>query len=111
MIERFVDTRSAFEWGLVCHALAGEMREILEDWHLLITQLEHQQLLGKLDLSVSCKHIQVPFYVIKEWAASCSLYLLHASYFYIISNFMCHVYLAMGMRLRGGLARRAKPGR
>ena len=53
VIERFVDTRSAFEWGLVCHALAGEMREILEDWHLLITQLEHQQLLGKLDLSVS----------------------------------------------------------
>ena len=48
-----MDTRSAFEWGVVCHALAGEMREILEDWHLLITQLEHQQLLGRLDLSVS----------------------------------------------------------
>lgn len=50
--ERYVDTRSAFEWGLVCHALAGAMREILEDWHLLVTQLEHKQLQGKLDLQV-----------------------------------------------------------
>ena len=53
VIDRFVDTRSAFEWGLVCHALAGAMREILEDWHLLVTQLEHKQLQGKLDLPVS----------------------------------------------------------
>lgn len=48
-----MDTRSAFGWGLVCHALTGAMRDILDDWHLLVTQLEHKQAQGKLDLAVS----------------------------------------------------------
>ena len=52
VIERFVETRSVFQWGLVCHALAGAMRELLEDWRLMVTQLEHQHLLGRLNLPV-----------------------------------------------------------
>lgn len=52
VIERFVETRSAFEWGLVCHALSGAMRELLEDWRLLVTQLEHQHITGRLNLPV-----------------------------------------------------------
>lgn len=52
VVERFVETRSAFEWGLVCHALCGAMRELLDDWRLLVTQLEHQFLAGRLNLPV-----------------------------------------------------------
>lgn len=30
VIQRFVETRRAYEWGLVCHALAGAMRHVLQ---------------------------------------------------------------------------------
>lgn len=52
VLERFVETRSAYGWGLVCHALAGALRSVLGDWHLHVSQMEHQQLQGKLDLPV-----------------------------------------------------------
>ena len=51
VIERYTETRSAFEWGLVCHALSGVMREVLEDWRLLVTQFEHQHITGRLKSS------------------------------------------------------------
>lgn len=47
-----METRSAYEWGLVCHAFAGAIREILEDWRLFVTQLEHQHLTTNLNLQV-----------------------------------------------------------
>ena len=51
-LERYVETRSAYEWGLVCHAFAGAIREILEDWRLFVTQLEHQHLTTTFNLQV-----------------------------------------------------------
>ena len=53
LIERYAETRSSYEWGLVCHAFSGAMREILEDWKLLVTQLEHQYLTNGLNLQAS----------------------------------------------------------
>lgn len=37
---------------LVCHAVAGCMRGVLQDWNLMVTQLEHQLRTGKLTLQV-----------------------------------------------------------
>lgn len=58
VMERFVETRSVYGWGLVCHALAGALRSVLGDWHLHVSQMEHQQLLGKLDLPVPALALQ-----------------------------------------------------
>lgn len=55
MIQRYVETRRAYEWGLVCQALAGGMRHVLQDWELMVAQLEHQLRAGKLTLQVSRK--------------------------------------------------------
>ena len=53
VVQRYSETRSAFEAGAVAHALAAAMRDLLADWHLFVTQLEHQMLIGKLTLQVS----------------------------------------------------------
>ncbi len=42
-----------YEQGRVSHAVAGCMRSLLQDWHLMVTQLEHQLLTGHLTLQVS----------------------------------------------------------
>ena len=42
-----------YEQGRVSHAVAGCMRNLLQDWHLMVTQLEHQLLTGHLTLQVS----------------------------------------------------------
>lgn len=47
-----METRRAYEWGLVCQALAGAMRHVLQDWELMVAQLEHQLRAGKLTLQV-----------------------------------------------------------
>jgi len=53
VVQRFSETRSAFEAGAVAHALAAAMRDLVADWHLFVTQLEHQMRIGKLTLQVS----------------------------------------------------------
>ena len=52
IVQRFVETRAAFEAGAVAHALAAAMRERLAEWQLMVAQLEHQQRLGRLTLQV-----------------------------------------------------------
>ena len=52
IVQRFVETRSAFEAGAVAHALCAAMRDLLTDWQLMVTQLEHQLLIGSLTLQV-----------------------------------------------------------
>ena len=52
MVQRFSETRCAFGAGAVAHALAAAMRDLLADWHLFVTQLEHQMRIGKLTLQV-----------------------------------------------------------
>ena len=52
IVQRFVETRSAFEAGAVAHALCAAMRDLLTDWQLMVTQLEHQLRIGTLTLQV-----------------------------------------------------------
>lgn len=52
IVQRYVETRSAFEAGAVAHALCAAMRDLLTDWQLMVTQLEHQLRIGTLTLQV-----------------------------------------------------------
>ena len=49
-IRAFIESRQEFKHGYVSHALAADMRELLNDWHTLIVQLEHQRNVGALSL-------------------------------------------------------------
>ncbi|KAL0053447.1 hypothetical protein WJX82_005855 [Trebouxia sp. C0006] len=60
VIQRFVETRSAYQWGLVCHAAAASMRSVLQDWNLMVTQLEHQLRTGRLTLQALWYYCQPP---------------------------------------------------
>eukprot|EP00887_Chlorella_sp_A99_P000883 scaffold5.g883.t1 len=59
-IQRYVETRRAFEWGLVCQALAAAMRGVLQDWELMVAQLEHQLRSGRLTLQALWYYVQPP---------------------------------------------------
>ena len=47
---------------LVCHAVAASMRSVLQDWNLMVTQLEHQLRTGTLTLQVmtACRSCTYP---------------------------------------------------
>jgi gamma-tubulin complex component 2 len=49
-IRAFIESRHEFKHGYVSHALAADMRELLNDWHTLVVQLEHQRNIGALSL-------------------------------------------------------------
>lgn len=49
-IVRFIEEKSAYEYGLVNHALAAAMRSLIKDYTLLVAQLEHEYRQGKLSL-------------------------------------------------------------
>ena len=49
-IRAFIESRQEFKHGYVSHALAADMRELLNDWYTLILQLEHQRNIGALSL-------------------------------------------------------------
>ena len=55
VLQRFIETRSGYQYPLVFHAVAAAMRSLLADWTLLVTQLEHQLRLGQLNLQVRAK--------------------------------------------------------
>nr|ATG71066.1 Spc97 / Spc98 family [Cupressus duclouxiana] len=50
VIHSFVESRSHFKHGLVNHAFAATLRTILQDYHAMVAQLEHQFRLGRLSL-------------------------------------------------------------
>lgn len=50
VLERWAETRRAAGWGRMCHAVAGELAGLLQDWRLMLAQLEHQLLTGRLTL-------------------------------------------------------------
>ena len=50
VVSRYVETRFAYEEGLVAHALAAAIKELLWDWNLMVAQLEHQLRTGRLTL-------------------------------------------------------------
>lgn len=60
VVQRFVETRRQYPWGLVCQALAGAMRSVLQDWSLMIAQLEHQLHIGKLTIQGLWYYVQPP---------------------------------------------------
>ncbi len=41
-ISAFVEEHSAFEYGRAHHALAASIRTLLQEYHILVAQLEHQ---------------------------------------------------------------------
>ena len=53
IISRWCEVAMRYEQGRVSHAVTGCMRSLLQDWHLMVTQLEHQLLTGHLTLQVS----------------------------------------------------------
>jgi gamma-tubulin complex component 2 len=59
-ISRFVETRSGPDHPLVAQALAAAMRGLLQQWQLLVVQLEHQMRCGGLSLAALVFHVQAP---------------------------------------------------
>lgn len=60
VVQRYVETRRGYEWGLVCQALAGAMRQVVQDWQLMLAQLEHQLKAGKLTMQALWYYVQPP---------------------------------------------------
>ena len=58
IVVRFVEEKSAFEYGLVNHALSAAMRNLLKDYTVLVAQLEHQLHQGQLSLQKMWFYIQ-----------------------------------------------------
>ncbi|OON19272.1 Spc97 / Spc98 family protein [Opisthorchis viverrini] len=50
-VVRFIDEKSAYEQGLVNHALSGAMRRLLKDYFILLCQLENEYRAGRLGLA------------------------------------------------------------
>ncbi|KAJ7516840.1 hypothetical protein O6H91_21G000900 [Diphasiastrum complanatum] len=50
IVSQFTETRSHFKYGLVNHAFAAALRAILQDYHAMVAQLEHQFRLARLSL-------------------------------------------------------------
>lgn len=50
VVSQFAEARSHFKHGLVNHAFAAALRAILQDYHAMTAQLEHQYRLGRLSL-------------------------------------------------------------
>lgn len=84
LLDRYVESRLAFEFGTVCHAFAAALRVVIDDWKLMVAQLEHQMLAGKGTLQALWFYCQ-PALVVLELAASALLLLtmpvtLHSAY-------------------------------
>ncbi|CAN6195447.1 unnamed protein product [Urochloa humidicola] len=50
LVSQFVESRSHFKNGLVNHALAAALRAFLQDYQVMVAQLEHQFRLGRLSV-------------------------------------------------------------
>lgn len=59
-MDRWATVAMEYSRGRVCHAVAGAMRVLLQDWHLMVTQLEHQMLTGHLTLQACYLHMLTP---------------------------------------------------
>lgn len=57
-VVRFIEEKSAFEYGLVNHALSSAMRTLVKDYMVLVAQLEQQLRLGSLSLQKLWFYIQ-----------------------------------------------------
>ncbi|XP_070191427.1 gamma-tubulin complex component 2-like isoform X2 [Littorina saxatilis] len=57
-VVRFIEEKSAFEYGLVNHALCAAMRSLVKDYMVLVAQLEHQYRGGHLSLQKMWFYLQ-----------------------------------------------------
>ncbi|KAK7497174.1 hypothetical protein BaRGS_00011468 [Batillaria attramentaria] len=57
-VVRFIEEKSAFEYGLVNHALSAAMRSLIKDYMVLVAQLEHQYRVGQLSLQKMWFYLQ-----------------------------------------------------
>lgn len=57
-VRAFIESRQDFKHGFVSHALAADLRELLNDWSTLIVQLEHQRNIGSLSLQAAWFYCQ-----------------------------------------------------
>lgn len=57
-VVRFIEEKSAFEYGLVNHALSSAMRTLIKDYMVLVAQLEQQLRVGSLSLQKLWFYIQ-----------------------------------------------------
>lgn len=57
-VVRFIEEKSAFEYGLVNHALSASMRTLVKDYMVLVAQLEQQYRNGNLTLQKFWFYIQ-----------------------------------------------------
>ncbi|XP_076078123.1 gamma-tubulin complex component 2-like isoform X5 [Mytilus galloprovincialis] len=57
-VVRFIEEKSAFEYGLVNHALSASMRTLIKDYMVLVAQLEQQYRNGNLTLQKFWFYIQ-----------------------------------------------------
>ncbi|XP_052239668.1 gamma-tubulin complex component 2-like isoform X1 [Dreissena polymorpha] len=57
-VVRFIEEKSAFEYGLVNHALSSAMRTLIKDYMVLVAQLEQQLRHGSLSLQKLWFYIQ-----------------------------------------------------
>lgn len=58
IVVRFIEEKSAFEYGMVNHALSAAMRNLVKDYMVLVAQLEHQFKMGQLSLQKFWFYIQ-----------------------------------------------------
>jgi len=72
VVHRYVETRRVYAWGLVCQSLAGAMRQVLQDWELMLAQLEHQLRCGKLTMQSLWYYIQSPMAALRLVASIAS---------------------------------------
>lgn len=77
IILRFVELRSGLEFGTVCHAISAAIQSILDDWFLLVTQLEGQLLEGKLTFQKLWFYVQPAMSVLSVLAEICQKTAIH----------------------------------
>ncbi|GMH34412.1 hypothetical protein BSKO_02246 [Bryopsis sp. KO-2023] len=68
VLQRFVETRISFDTGMVCHAVAAGIRQVLDDWMLMVTQLEGLLNTGRLTMQSLWYYIQAPMLVMQTLA-------------------------------------------
>ncbi|CAF3021039.1 unnamed protein product [Rotaria sp. Silwood2] len=58
LIVRFIEDRSQYKYGLINHALAGALREVVQRYYVFVSQLETQQQQGQLTLQTLWFHTE-----------------------------------------------------
>lgn len=69
VLQRFIETRLPFESGVVSHAVAAAMRHMLDDWMLMVTQLESLLRTGRLTMQSLWYYIQAPLITLQLLAS------------------------------------------